>query len=184
MILTFLWLVPRNESQATMLSVCKCVSEYLVNTFFGVFFWLQVAQSNRLCLQSGGSKCLLNYEQQKSHVIKVRSTDSGSPSKSIQITFFITINDVNDRPRDLKLSNNTIKENAPIDTVIGQFISRDEDTNQQLVYSLIYDDKGRFKIDNSGQLLKAKDTDYETSKVHSIEARVTDNGSPALNVSK
>ena len=148
-----------------------------------VFFVLQVAQSNRLCLQSGGPKCTLNYEQQNSHDIKVRSTDSGTPSKSIQRNFSITINDVNDRPRDLKLSNKTIKENAPINTVIGQFTARDEDINQRLVYSLTDDDNGRFKTDRSGRLLKAKDTDYETSKVHSLVARVTDNGNPAMTVS-
>lgn len=125
----------------------------------------------------------MNYEEQASHTISVRSTDSGSPSKSIEKNFTITINDVNDQPRDLKLSNQAIKEDAPIASMIGQFSARDEDAGQRLVYSLVNDDNGRFEINGSGWLIKAKGTDYETNKVHFIVAKVTDNGQPPQSVS-
>lgn len=95
----------------------------------------------------------------------------------------ITINDVNDKPRDIRLSNQKVKENAPINTVIGQLTARDEDSGQRLVFTLDNDDNGRFKIDGTGRLLKAKVTDYETSKVHLVTVRATDNGSPRLWVS-
>ena len=142
-----------------------------------------MALSNKACLRSGGNKCQLNYEQQKNHVIRVRSVDSGSPSKSVNTTFHIYVNNVNDRPRGLLLSNYTVKENAPLNVVIGTLSATDEDSGQQLSYSLDDDDSGRFVVDKKGQLFRAKQTDYETSKVHYITARVKDSGRPQLSVS-
>ncbi len=70
---------------------------------------------------------MLNYEKRKYHVIQVKSTDSGSPAKSFTKNFTIQLNDVNDRPRDVVLSNYTVAENAPVNFVIGRFSFADED---------------------------------------------------------
>ena len=66
--------------------------------------------------------------------------------------------------------------------LVGRFTSRDEDTSQQLTYSLSNDDSGRFRVDSQGRLYKAKDTDYETQTMHTIRAAVKDNGNPAMKV--
>lgn len=83
-------------------------------------FSFQVAISNIQCLSQGGSSCLLNYEKQKSHVIRVKTTDDGTPQLSFEKDFRIDLRDVNDMPRDLQLSSNRIKENAKNNTLIGR----------------------------------------------------------------
>ena len=108
--------------------------------------------------------------------------DSGSPRKSVTQTLRITVVNTNDQPRDLSLSNNTVTENAPLNFVIGTFTARDEDTSQQLAFSLVDSDDGRFKVDSQGRLLKANETDYETNIVHYVTATVRDNGSPSMSV--
>ena len=101
---------------------------------------------------------------------------------SYEKDFVIDLRDVNDKPRELQLSNNKVKENATINSVIGRFTSRDEDVGQVMTYSLSDDDSGRFRVDSRGILYKAKGVDYETQKKHVIRAVVQDNGSPPLKV--
>ena len=144
---------------------------------------MQVAKSNKNCLLNGGSQCSLNYESISSYTIKIRSVDSGSPSQSVDASFNITLNDVNDQPRGLKLSNYKVTENAPLNTVVGNLSASDEDKGQKLSFSLVDDDSGKFALDGNAGLYKAKTTDYETSTVHHVVAKVTDNGQPALSVS-
>ena len=79
-----------------------------------------MAVSNKQCLSQGGSACLLNYEAQRSHVIRVKTTDDGTPQLSFEKDFSINLRDVNDKPRDLQLSDNKVKENAKINTLIGR----------------------------------------------------------------
>ena len=133
---------------------------------------------------TGGSQCFLNYESVSSYSIVVRSVDSGSPSLSINASFNISVNDVNDQPRGLQLSNYKVSENASINTIVGNLSATDEDAGQKLSFSLVDDDNGRFGLDNNGGIYKAKSTDYETSKVHYIVVNVTDNGQPPKAVSQ
>lgn len=144
---------------------------------------LKVALSNDGCLKNGGNFCKLNYEKRRSYTVSVRATDNGNPPQSSEASISISLNDVNDRPRDFKLSSRTVKENATIGTKIGRFTAMDEDMFQTLAFSLVDSDGGRFAIDSAGYLLKANDTDYETNKAHKIIAQVTDNGTVPLKVS-
>ena len=144
---------------------------------------LKVALSNDDCLKTGGEFCKLNYERQNTYKVSVRATDNGNPPQSTEAFLSITLIDVNDRPRDLKLSSNMVKENATIGTKVGQFSATDEDTSQTLQFALIDSDGGRFAVDLSGYLSKANGTDYETNKVHKIVAQVRDSGNPPLEVS-
>ena len=125
---------------------------------------------------------MLNFESASSHTIRVRSTDSGYPSQNVEALFRINVNDRNDQPRGLQLSNYKVPENAPVNFRIGNLSASDEDKGQRLTFSLVDDDSGRFSLDSKGTLYKAQSTDYETSKVHFIVARVTDDGNPPLAV--
>ena len=143
---------------------------------------IKVAASNTLCLQNGGASCLLNFEDQPSYDIKIRTTDNGTPAKSFNQTFTIYLTDDNDRPRDLSLTNDMISENATVGTVIGCFKARDEDRGQKLIFQLVDDDGGRFALDND-KLVTAKSLDHEANKRHLITVAVRDNGYNALKVS-
>ena len=83
---------------------------------------------------------------------------------------------MNDQPRGLGLTNNTVKENAAKRYKIGQFFARDEDSGQSLTYTLSDDDDGRFSVDSNGILRKVLATDYEKNTTHSITVVVRDNG--------
>jgi len=143
----------------------------------------KVALPNDDCLKNGGDFCKLNYEKQKNYTVSVRATDNGNPPQSSETSLSITLLDVNDRPRDFKLSSQRVKENAKIGTKIGRFFATDEDASQTLQYSLVDNDGGRFAVDPSGYLIKAKGTDYETDKAHKVIAMVRDNGKVPLEVS-
>ena len=136
---------------------------------------------NTNCIAFGGLSCLLNYEAQRQHDIVVRATDSGVPSLSVDIKLSIFVNDINDQPRDLDLSDNKVVENYPIDTVIGILSSTDEDDGQRLSYSLADDDNGRFKV-VANELKVAKVVNYEMATAHSIVVESQDNGTTPLKV--
>lgn len=99
--------------------------------------------SNTVCLAIGGTKCWLNYEKQPVYQILVRVTDSGSPPLWVDFPLNITLQDINDRPRNLQLSAFTLHENQPVGTVVGYLSGSDEDKLQHLTYVLSDDDKGR-----------------------------------------
>ena len=80
----------------------------------------QVAVSNKQCLKQGGPSCRLNYEMQSSHVIRVKTTDDGTPQLSFEKDLRIDLRDINDKPRDLQLSNNQVKENATTTSPFGR----------------------------------------------------------------
>ena len=138
--------------------------------------------SNIKCLLNGGHFCAINYETKKYFTITVQSVDSGTPSLSVNATLNITVNNMNDQPRGLGLSNNTVKENATKGHVIGRFFASDEDVGQSLKYNLSQDDQGRFGVRDNGDLVKLLETDYEKDTTHSITAVVEDNGNPRKKV--
>ena len=75
-----------------------------------------------------------------------------------------------------------VYENDPAGTRVGDLSASDEDKGQRLSYTLVDSDNGMFTLVGN-QLRKAKSADYETTKVHKVRVRVTDNGSPPAWVS-
>ena len=134
---------------------------------------------------SGSRTCPLNFESERSYTIEVESYDDKTPSFSITQSFNISVTNRNDPPYNIRLSGNTVKEDAPQGTFVGQFSAEDEDENpkQTFAFSLVDDDGGRFAVSSNGMLTKVKGTDYETDKQHKIQVRVTDSGTPPSSVS-
>ena len=126
----------------------------------------------------------MNFESKQTYTIEVESYDDRTRSFIITRSFSISVTDRNDPPFNIRLSQNVVKENAPLGTVIGQLTAEDEDENprQTLLFTLLDDDSGRFAVSSNGTLTKKNGTDYETAKQHTIHVKVTDNGSPPLSV--
>ena len=126
----------------------------------------------------------MNFESRRTYSIVVESYDDKTRSFIITRSFNISVTDRNDPPFNMRLSWNVVKENAPIGTVIGQLTAEDEDENpkQTLFFTLTDDSSGRFAVSSDGTLTKKNGTDYETAKQHTIQVKVTDNGSPPLSV--
>ena len=143
---------------------------------------IKVAIDNRNCLQLGGAYCRINYENQRSVSIRVKTEDSGNPKLSYAKDFAIGIKNINDRPRDIRLSANRLMENATKGFVIGEFTATDEDIGQTITFRLTNDDGGRFVLAGKNSIAKAKDTNYESSKAHRVTVEAEDNGNPPLKV--
>ncbi|HVN14438.1 MAG TPA: choice-of-anchor D domain-containing protein, partial [Anaerolineales bacterium] len=81
-------------------------------------------------LQTAGS---FNYEAKNSYAICVRVTDQNS--LTFDKPFTINVNNVNEAPTDVALSNTNADEHQPIGTTIGNLSSSDPDAGDSFTYS-------------------------------------------------
>lgn len=101
----------------------------------------------------------LNYESpSRVFSVVVESSDSGVPSKSLVKVFAVKVTDVNEAPASVKLSSDTVEENAAKGKIVGSFVTSDPDnwgsTMQRFKYSLRDSAGGRFAVD--GSVLKVR----------------------------
>ena len=134
-----------------------------------------VAVSNQLCLAYGGVECKINYESSQWHNISIRVEDDGTPRLGLTFNLTIDVTDVNDQPRNLEIDK-------PANTLVGSFSATDEDAGDVLSYTLLDDDEGQFKL-NGSDILKARETDYETRKFHAVTVEVIASKEPVKSVS-
>ncbi len=96
--------------------------------------------------------------------------------------FTISVTDVvetppNQEPTDLGLTNSSVQENVPANTVIGSLTTADPNINDTFTYSLVssatFPDNAAFTIDG-GQLRIAVSPDFEARNSYSIRVRTTD----------
>ena len=91
----------------------------------------------------------------------------------------ITVTNVNEVPSNLTLSNSTIAENQPINTVVGNFTTTDPDEGNTFTYTLVSGtgdtDNNVFTITNN-ELKTNSGFDYETKNSYSIRIKTTDQG--------
>ncbi|MDA0986133.1 MAG: Ig-like domain-containing protein [Bacteroidetes bacterium] len=125
---------------------------------------------------------VFNFEVKSSYTVRIRTTDNGTPGKTFDRAIPITIDNVNDTPTWITISDSSIAENEPDDIVIGTLSTTDEDANQSFTYTLVTglgsDDNASFQILNDK--LKAKESyNYEAKNQYTIRIRTTDSGTPA-----
>lgn len=77
----------------------------------------------------------LDFETQDSYSIRVQSTDSFG--LTVEAVLVITVNDVNEAPTEVLLSNDTVSEDAVIGTVVGLLTSSDPDSGNTHTYDLV-----------------------------------------------
>ena len=86
---------------------------------------------------------------------------------------------LNSAPTDLTLSNNTIDENVPANSVVGTFSTTDPDVGDTFDYELVEGDGDTdnedFSIDDNQLKINAS-PDYETQSSYSIRLQTTDAG--------
>ncbi len=84
-----------------------------------------------------------DFEAKSSYAVRVRSTDNNGGF--FEKSFLITVNDVNESPTDLLLSNSTIGEDQPVNTLVGTLSSTDPESGDSHTYS------SGFRIRRCGQ---------------------------------
>ncbi|HEY1382292.1 MAG TPA: cadherin domain-containing protein, partial [Dongiaceae bacterium] len=125
-----------------------------------------------LKLKSGVS---LDYESGGSVALKVTTTDQGGFSYSENFT--ISVNNVNDAPTNIGISNLGVDENAA-GAVIGTLSTTDQDAGDKFTYSV---DDTRFVISGDQLQLKAGvSLDHETEPTVKINVTSTDLGGKSV----
>lgn len=97
-------------------------------------------------------------------------------AKSAPQTFELTINAVNDAPRDILLSKNAVTENSVAGTEIGKLTASDPEGGT-FTYALLDNASGRFAVDAATGLLTVARNfalDYEQATSHTIRVQVKD----------
>jgi hypothetical protein len=119
-----------------------------------------------------------DFEADNSYSIRVRTTDAGGLTFEKQFT--INVTNVNEAPTNVALSNNSVAENQPSGTAVGNFSSTDPDSSDTHTYTLVAgtgsDDNSSFTIDSSGTLKTAASFNFENKSSYSIRVRTTDAG--------
>lgn len=117
-----------------------------------------------------------NYETQITYTIRVQQDDGIG---QIERQFDVVVQNENEAPTDVALSNDTIEEHRPIGTTVGNLSNTDPDTGDSHTYSLVAgagdDDNADFSISGS-QLRVAADLDYETAVTRTVRIQVRDAG--------
>ena len=115
------------------------------------------------------------------HPVTVLAIDS--QDGAAELSFTITVFRPNNPPTDILLSANTIEENSPEGTAIGNFAVEDEDTDDSHTLALVAgegaDNNDLFSINNNS-LVSAATFDFETTTELSIRLSATDEASQVV----
>ena len=121
----------------------------------------------------------LNYERQDNHSVTLQCSDG---ELTFTKTFTINVNDINEVPTRVLLSNNKVAENIQGRNSIGVLSTTDPDnlvSNRQSFTYGIFGNDSRFEV--SGNTLYSKvPFDFEATPMLSVVVSSTDNGKPAL----
>lgn len=126
----------------------------------------------------------LNYELHRHVNITLTTTDDGVHSRlSKVVTLSLPILDVNEPPYGIQLAPASVKEQSPIETVVGIVTVQDPDTFPQWFHCrLLNDGAGRFGVRINVSLIELFLTgnglpvDYEKHATHNITLLCSDSG--------
>jgi VCBS repeat-containing protein len=119
----------------------------------------------------------LNFEQQSSYTVRVRSTDSGG--LFTEQTFVITVTDVNEAPTGILIDSSTVDENQPAGTAVGTLTTLDPDAGDTHTYSIVAGqgdaDNAMFAI-SGNTIVTTGPLNFEQQSGYSVRIRSTDAG--------
>ncbi|MGC9528663.1 MAG: cadherin domain-containing protein, partial [Limnospira sp.] len=115
-----------------------------------------------------------DFETKSWYNVRVRTTDPGG--LSYEEGFIVNVNDVNEAPTAVTLSNDTVDEKVAAGTTVGRLGTTDPDAGDSFTYSLAGGtDDANFTIE--GDRLKINTSpDHDTQATYSINVQTTDSG--------
>ena len=123
------------------------------------------------------ASAVFDFETQTEASIRIKATDGAG--QSIEKAFTIGIENVNEAPASLSLSNAELAENLQVGTVVGTLSTDDPDADDSHTYALISGqgdtDNAAFTVENN-ELRSGEVFDFETQASYSIRLSVTDAG--------
>ncbi len=118
-----------------------------------------------------------DFETKASYTVRVRAKDLNGAA--FEKDLVVTVQNGNDAPSAVNLSNNRIDENQAAGATVGTLSSVDPDAGNTHTYALVTGagsaDNALFRIE--GATLKSNAVlDFETKQIYSVRVRSTDNG--------
>ncbi|WP_413162054.1 cadherin domain-containing protein [Capilliphycus salinus ALCB114379] len=121
------------------------------------------------------TKAVLDFETKTSYNIRVKTDDNNGGT--FEKEFTVNVDNVNENPTDITLSNNSLEESQAVGTVVGTFTSTDSDINDTYSYRLVAGvgdtDNALFDIVN-GELQTKAVLDFETKNSYNIRVETND----------
>ena len=126
----------------------------------------------------------LDFERSSTESFIVQATDAGAPALSTNATITIHVTDCNDNAPTIPFNpiEITLREDAPIETVVATFIATDPDSGPagQVTFRQEAQNPTFFVINaTTGNITLIRSLDYETARNHSLTIFATDNGAPS-----
>ena len=131
---------------------------------------------------------IFDYELKSTFTICIQSMDTAGLTTQKQFT--INVIDSNDPPTDIQLSNASIMENQPLNTIIADISSTDINLLDTHTYTFVNPGGSCSGVDNanfsisSNQLRSNTIFDYDIKSSYTICIRTTDDGVPSLTYDK
>jgi len=117
----------------------------------------------------------LDFETKQTYAVRVSVTDSGG--FTFEKAFIIDVQDINEAPTDITLSNASVFENSAATTIVGTLSTTDQDAGNTFMYELVAGagdtDNATFKLVGN-ELRTLAVFDRETKSSYSIRVRSTD----------
>ncbi|XP_078116769.1 protocadherin alpha-5-like isoform X3 [Sander vitreus] len=126
----------------------------------------------------------LDHEKSNAVEIRVQAKDKGASARASHCKVLVEITDVNDNPPEISVTSlvNVVREDAPLDTMVGLITVRDNDSNKngvvqvRLVDSLPFTIKNTYK--NHYSLVVDGNLDRERASQYNVTITATDEGVP------
>ena len=121
------------------------------------------------------TSAVFNFEAKSSYSVRVQVRDAAG--LTAVRTFTITVRDLNESPRFVTLSNNTVVENQPAGTTVGTLGNGDPDAGDTFTYTLVSGPgsggNAAFTI-VANQLQTAAPLDFEAQSTYQVRIQVRD----------
>ena len=133
------------------------------------------------------SNAVFDYETQNSFSVRIRTTDDGDGNLTYDEVFTISVNDLNDAPTDVSLSNNSVDEGLPAGTTVGTLLTSDQDVSDNHTYTLV---SGTGDVDNASFRIVGNELqtnalfNYNIQDTYTIRIQTTDDGTGNLTFEK
>ena len=130
-------------------------------------------------ITGGTLKTMAAFDFETKAIYSIRAETRDSAGATYSRSFTISVNDVNEAPADITLSNATVAENRAAGEPVGTLAAVDPDTGQSHTFTLVTGagDNALFQIPIGGDTLQTADVfDYEAKSSYTVHVRATDAG--------
>ncbi|XP_016131940.1 protocadherin gamma-C3-like, partial [Sinocyclocheilus grahami] len=128
----------------------------------------------------------VDYEQSNAIEIRIQAKDRGYNPRAAHCKVLVEVEDVNDNIPEISVTSlvRTVKEDAPIDTMVGMITVTDSDAGKNGLVTLNIQGSAPFKVQKSYKnyytLVVNGPLDRERASEYNVTITATDEGTPPL----